>query len=413
MKPLVRILLLCLLMPCLSCGSSGGGDRDSDTGEDQTREYETSFDSLGEVSDSAADENDSGTAELPEDTSVKADCEANSFSCDGDVLMACENGKWKAWNDCTVTNARCTVVYGEYQCVGATEIRDSENTDSNTASRDSEDAIDTQSDIPDDTSVDSDTSSIADTQSTTDSETATLSGTDSATVSDSDSGAEMQCDGDDVDCYEECWDCALETDTCKPAVDACMADVNCKTYYDCKEAVCCQGTHDCLTGDDWISCLATCRAANNVSGVAVELFDAIDYCVACNVCEQSCSRNLWDEWSRCADPDEINRVDVPCYAEDAEEGQYACFSWAGWGGGPCTQQVNTCKGDPVCVALEWCIAETWDYDDWQQRQDQCFADAGEQVESAYWDYMQCIYCDACDIACLKDAGSKNCDEYDK
>ena len=52
------------------------------------------------------------------------------------------------------------------------------------------------------------------------------------------------------------------------------------------------------------------------------------------------------------------------------------------------------------------------YDDWNARQVTCFEEAGTAAEDMYWAYMQCMYCDACNIACLMDACSKNCDEYD-
>ncbi|MBN2716982.1 MAG: hypothetical protein JXX14_14110 [Deltaproteobacteria bacterium] len=440
MNPCLRTLLfciqlLCLLLLCFSCSSSGQSDPDSDTSHGQ----QTSSDSGQDTGDSDTNIKDSVTGNSKEDSLATDACDVGTFNCDRDILMRCDNGKWQAWNDCTVTNARCTVVFGEYKCVGETATEDTENTDTDTAT---DDTRDTQSNDTDDTSVHTDTSDTAtdtsdtatDTSDTaTDtSDTATdTSGhdetTDSATVTETDvfegtdsvtdgtdSGTDAsQCDGDGVDCYEECWDCALETPICKPKVTACMADNNCKTYYDCKEAVCCQGTNDCLTGEAWLDCLATCRADNHISDGAVELFDAIDTCVACTVCEQSCAHNLWDEWSRCADPEDMNTIDTPCYADEAEKGEYSCFSWAGWGGGPCTQKVNTCKSNPACVALELCVNESWSDDLWMEIQDECFADAGPVAQAAYWDYMQCIYCDACDRACLKDAGSKNCEEYNK
>jgi hypothetical protein len=63
------------------------------------------------------------------------------------------------------------------------------------------------------------------------------------------------------------------------------------------------------------------------------------------------------------------------------------------------------------VNLDKCINDSWSDPNWASIQEQCFYDAGAATEAKYWAWMQCIYCDACDIACERDAGSKNCKEY--
>jgi hypothetical protein len=58
-----------------------------------------------------------------------------------------------------------------------------------------------------------------------------------------------------------------------------------------------------------------------------------------------------------------------------------------------------------------CCNDAWLDIDIYDQLDKCFEEAGEKTETLYWAYMQCIYCDFCDISCARDAGSKNCEEY--
>ena len=245
-----------------------------------------------------------------------------------------------------------------------------------------------------------------------DSDTDTDADSDGDTDSDSDSDPIVtECDGADLDCYKDCWGCAESSDTCKPMVEDCMSDEICAAYYQCKLEDCCDEENNCLTGDDWESCMGNCSEQANLTVEAYSLYAAIDKCVACDACAISCGQNEKDDFAMCAEPDQINSVDNPCYDEDATDDEVACFSWAGWGG-PCSWAVKQCKANEACAQLEEDINATWDFDDWSARQDELWQNTSKEVEGLYWAYMQCIYCSACDVACLTDAGSKHCTEYD-
>jgi len=265
---------------------------------------------------------------------------------------------------------------------------------------------DTDGDGDSDSDGDGDTDTDADTDADTDSDT------DADTDSDSDSDPQggSECDGADLDCYSDCWGCALNSTQCAPALEACMNDSTCSDYYTCKEEECCGGNSDCLTGDEWETCMAGCADSTGATEATKDLYADIDKCVACDACSISCAQNQKEDFAMCADAGKVNTVDNPCYDEDATGDEVACFSWAGWGG-TCTAATSACKGDDACTELESCVNDTWAFEDWEAQQEVCFETAGAAATDLYWGYMQCIYCDACDVACAKDAGSKNCDEY--
>ncbi len=102
-----------------------------------------------------------------------------------------------------------------------------------------------------------------------------------------------------------------------------------------------------------------------------------------------------------------NFVDSPCYDEDADDGEVSCFTWASTTG-PCSEAASACNTDSACSDLDACILDSWSSPDWKSIQEICFENASMAAETLYWNYMQCIYCDVCDVACKRDAGSKNC-----
>jgi hypothetical protein len=219
------------------------------------------------------------------------------------------------------------------------------------------------------------------------------------------------CDGDDVDCYTECWGCASANVTCLPTLEDCLSDTRCAVYFTCLSDSCCSGGSDCVTGERWDDCKAGCAGAADATKDTLALYNNIDMCVACDVCAISCAQNESRDFAICATPEEMNTADNPCYAEDADTGEVACFSWANQVG-PCTEFTNICMMDDDCQELDRCIIESWSDPDWALIQEECFAAAGSAAEENYWHWMQCVYCDACSVACAIDAGSKRCDEYE-
>ena len=355
-------------------------------------------------SDSATEVDDSATTSAAVDS---GGCIPESLSCDGNMLMRCINGAWQQYDDCAFYGKKCTVLQGEFQCVsttsGADTASDSDfDSDAGAHSTGGSDAgmwTDSESGV---TTVDDTDTIIASSD--------TGRGTDVAVDTNTELIEFGECDGPNVDCYTDCWLCALNSATCRPVLEECMLDVSCASLYDCTDQVCCGGNDNCLTGDDWKECFSSCAEDANASDNTMAIYSAIDKCVACDACAISCGENESADFAMCVDASGINTPGNPCYEEDAEDGETACFSWAGWGG-PCSTAVTNCKNDDACGDLDSCINDTWQYDDWSARQDVCFEDAGPAAEALYWAYMQCIYCDACDVACLRDAGAKRCDEY--
>ncbi len=228
------------------------------------------------------------------------------------------------------------------------------------------------------------------------------------TNADTDADADMVCDGADVDCYSSCWGCGLAM-ICDYAVEACLSDDGCSAFYQCRSESCCGGTNDCLTGDALAACMTECEDVLGITEYSKDLYMDIEACIVCDACPLSCGVNEFQDVTMCSGLPSINCPTCPCYADEAAEGEIACFSWAGWGG-PCTDAQNACHENPDCAALETCINESWQSDDWQNIQAICFADYAD-VEELYWAYVQCIYCDACNLTCITDASTKKCDEY--
>jgi hypothetical protein len=222
----------------------------------------------------------------------------------------------------------------------------------------------------------------------------------------------LECDGENVDCYAECWDCALADATCQPALTACLSEIGCNAYYKCLDEECCGGANGCLTGDAWEDCAATCADDVDVTDQALDLYADVVQCVACDVCEISCKQKKSLDFAMCAD----TPTNVPhCYAEDAPPGDIACFSWAGEGG-PCTDVHDACRNDESCQELDMCVMDSWAEpnaeENWEEIQEPCFATAGQDATDKYWAWMQCIYCDACAVSCARDAVYRKCDTYE-
>lgn len=258
----------------------------------------------------------------------------------------------------------------------------------------------------------SSSNTTSDTESESETSSYFLNDTDTATSKSlQDTSSEIlgsTCDGFDVDCYEDCWSCAVQNQ-CKEEFALCHADDGCHAYLTCKDTVCCdpQNPADCKTGEAWDNCMAQCKATYNVSMKANDLLMDIDKCIVCNACHYSCATvdDLFN--SMCVDKQIYQSF---CYQENLEPGQLACFTWATTNGGPCAKLWDTCNGNSDCTKMYSCYLDSWNYPDADARQAKCEIDfSGGSVD--YWAAIQCVYCDACDIACATDAGSKRCSEY--
>ena len=226
-----------------------------------------------------------------------------------------------------------------------------------------------------------------------------------------DTPSTSSCDGDNVDCYQECWKCALEND-CAPELELCKADAGksgCAEYRDCIDNECCDDGV-CLTGDKWLTCINACRDELDTNDDALTLWHNIDKCVACDACPTSCVEKRPGEFHICIDEDEINGVDSPCYEKDAENDQVACYSWAGWGG-PCSPWVQKCYTNPECWEMQQCYDNVWRYNDWSDRLVECENKFDADAVDDFYLQRQCVYCQACDISCLKDGSTAGCWEY--
>ena len=312
--------------------------------------------------DSDADSDTDSDADSDADSDSDADMpewcyDSGETRCNANMLQKCVQGEWADWDDCTIQNSICTVMDGNYRCVDPWNYSDSD------------------------------------------------------TDADTDSDTDYECDGYDKDCYAECWGCGLIEPQCTSAIENCLIDDSCGLYFECLEHECCNiGWGNCLIGDEWDECSEACAIQVEATPQTIAKYDAITECVACDACAVSCG-NTGDFDELCGQQSqEPNTPESPCYAEDAEEGETACFSWAGWGG-PCTQVVADCQSDPLCQELDQCYWESWSDPNWLQIQQDCEAAAPSNVVEKFWAYRQCIYCDACDVACARDAGSMRCDEY--
>ena len=255
------------------------------------------------------------------------------------------------------------------------------------------------------------TTSDADSDGDSDTDSDSDSDSDGDSDTDSDSDPAPECDGEEVDCYKECWGCAQKTAECEPLIETCLNDTVCAEYYLCKEDSCCDEDNNCLTDDEWTGCMAKCAEEAALTEEAFNLYQAIDYCIACDVCATSCGEKLPEDFPMCV-PEDYPVIETPCYAKKAKEGETACFSWAGWGG-PCSWDTKQCKDNEACSKLDDDITASWEETDYEVIQDAIWKETSRETEALYWAYMQCIYCDACvDSQCHPDAGSKHCDEYD-
>ena len=92
------------------------------------------------------------------------------------------------------------------------------------------------------------------------------------------------CDGYDVDCYTECFGCAMSYG-CEPAYEACQASAGCVAFEYCRNDNCV--AHN-LTGWEWEACEQDCRESQWPADVA--LYDAFLTCIYCDQCAYSCQQ---------------------------------------------------------------------------------------------------------------------------
>ncbi|MBN2341826.1 MAG: hypothetical protein JXR45_10060 [Deltaproteobacteria bacterium] len=302
-------------------------------------------------------------ADTPNDTSrlvLDGDCAEGESRCADNVVYMCYDGRLQAWDNCSYNDRTC-IEYdeGEYRCSSPS-------------------------------TSDGDVDGDADTDA------------------DADIDVDMECDGEGMDCYSECLPCAAYS-VCFEPIDLCLIDNGCEEYLNCALDNCCENEAECLSKSTSSSaCLSECVQEYHTSADSVALFNNIGACMVCTACSYSCGTLHPGDFPMCTG-DGVNTPTNPCYAEQATLGETACFSWAGWGG-PCTDAQNACHDNAECAELEVCINDSWSDDNWQNLQAICFA-TYPNGEELYWAFMQCIYCDACDLACAADAQSKHCDEY--
>lgn len=215
-------------------------------------------------------------------------------------------------------------------------------------------------------------------------------------------------DGIDKSCRYDCWQGAALS-ACCPSLEDCLADESCRAQYRCVEDNCCnqEGDYPCGTQEQFEACLQVCQTANDVNDDAMTLHEDFLKCVLCDACEESCNEPTFD--GLCHSPD-FNTPETPCHDYQAETDVQSCFTWA-ISSGPCSIVASNCYNAAECISLEQCIDDTWQWDDWAARQDLCFDAASVDTVENYWAYMQCVYCDVCDVACKQDAGEKRCDSY--
>ncbi|MBN2531176.1 MAG: hypothetical protein JXR76_32635 [Deltaproteobacteria bacterium] len=257
---------------------------------------------------------------------------------------------------------------------------------------------------------DSDADSDSDSDSDTDADSDSDGDSDGGSDSDGDTSV-ANCDGDSVDCYEDCWDCALQGQ-CAPAVDACQKNEKCAALLACRDQDCCNGRtiNDCLEGDEWVACITNCRREVQPTSEADNLFRGIDLCIGCDACAISCFENTAD-WAICDSTDVIPETRPVCFSGEVEDGEAVCFDWATHGG-PCTEAYDACQADTECVALEKCTHVADSGAAFQTDPEPCLAAVSADTADKYWAYVQCVFCNACDVGCGQYASDKRCNEYD-
>ena len=68
-----------------------------------------------------------------DDTGAEADCEESTFSCAGNMLMACKEGQWTQFTDCSFDKKECAIMDGEPKCATPAGVSDADtDTDSDT-----------------------------------------------------------------------------------------------------------------------------------------------------------------------------------------------------------------------------------------------------------------------------------------
>jgi hypothetical protein len=287
--------------------------------------------------------------------------------CDGNVLKKCRDGEWEKEN-CEKSNRICTEADDDAWCMDD-DTRDSINgSEDDDVQQGSDNTEDSASD-DDSNDTDNDTvERVSRDTAETDTDTDDMEETEVDVNDDTDlwQGAETSdCDGTDQDCFQECWECAIHS---------------------------------------------ICEATLDTTAEAFSLWQAVSNCVVCEACPNSCAALHQADFHNCADTEEINTPDSNCYEEDNEPGEEACYSWAGWGG-PCTPWVEACYTNEACWGLQNCMNESWDKANWSSIQEECFENVDGEIEKMFIDQRQCIYCQACDVACASYAGAENCEDY--
>ncbi|MBN2525878.1 MAG: hypothetical protein JXR76_05740 [Deltaproteobacteria bacterium] len=373
--------------------------------DESSKESYTDSDVDGD-SDTDGDADMDGDTDTDSDTDADGDwgyCNPGETRCEGSMLQRCDRNGWnfQDYDDCTIKNEICTVINGNHKCVDPYDECEWENcgwwygdADAD-ADADSDSDSDTDCETGNEICVEEEHCGILSDGIYSCWNTVVCRCVDGIS----------NCDGENIDCYDDCWGCAMGTPQCQEKAEQCLKNDECAQYYTCQRDECCTDGQDCLTGDEWASCIDQCREKSNASGKAIQLYDAITECIACDVCAISCFKNTSD-FFQCANPDEVNSLDNPCFAADLiTDNQIACFSWAGWGG-PCTEATAACKKNSECVDLEACINESWDFNDGGEHKKKCIEEKGGmegEIYQLYADYTQCIFCDACNISCATDA----------
>ena len=88
------------------------------------------------------------------------------------------------------------------------------------------------------------------------------------------------------DCYDACWDCAIENG-CAEEEAACRANADCASIYNCIDIQCANQVYAAYT---W--CVTTCM---NQNSAGYDAFGAVRECVVCDVCAAGCGAqgDIW------------------------------------------------------------------------------------------------------------------------
>ncbi|MBN2527564.1 MAG: hypothetical protein JXR76_14315 [Deltaproteobacteria bacterium] len=125
------------------------------------------------------------------------------------------------------------------------------------------------------------------------------------------------------------------------------------------------------------------------------------------------SDRIWDTAPECRLKDDAcyNSSDSPCMPRFAAPGQLDCASWAVLYG-PCVDVTQDCKDDRGCVILESCVSIALMSASPETLIQRCLDSADAITKEMYLDVAECVFCEACSIACDTYFPDSMCDSAD-